>query len=167
MSDRLTLVEQRLSGIPPEKDAVRLWLRLLASTQMIEQELRTMLRDRFNSTMPRFNILAALHRVPDGLTTGELSRWLMVTKGNVTGVAERLSEDGYIKRLPTPTDRRSFVVILTAKGKKEYQRMEQEYEALLREVFADVSLDESDLMTGVLAKLKEAVEERGGASGED
>ena len=97
--------------------------------------------------------------VPDGLTMGELSSWLMVTKGNVTGIAERLSEDGFIKRSPTPTDRRSFCVTLTPRGKKLYKEMEQEYESLLDKLFSDVSLDDSDMFTGVLAKVKEVVEE--------
>ena len=83
----------------------------------------------------------------------------MVTKGNVTGIAERLSEDGFIKRNPTPTDRRSFCVTLTPKGKKEYKEMEEEYEALLDKIFEEVTLDDSDMFTGVLAKVKEVIEE--------
>ena len=120
-----------------------------------------MLREKFDMTLPRFELLSALDRIADGLTMGELSRWLMVSKGNVTGIAERLSEDGFIVREPTPTDRRSFVVTLTKKGRKAYKEMELEYEQLLEKLFDDLSPDDSDMFTGMLAKIKESVEELG------
>ncbi len=160
MSKSLHIVEQKLEHIPHDKEGLRLWLRIVSCTQMVEQEIRTMLRDKFATTLPRFELLCALDRVPDGLTMGELSRWLMVTKGNVTGIAEKLSEDGFITRQPTPTDRRSFVVTLTAEGRALYKQMEESYETLLECLFVDVSPDESDLFTGVLAKVKDAVEQR-------
>ncbi len=159
MVKRLQIVEQKLKHIPREKEGLRLWLRIVSCSQMVEQEIRTMLREKFDTTLPRFELMSALDRVPDGLSMGELSRWLMVTKGNVTGIAERLSEDGFIKRNPTPTDRRSFCVTFTPKGKKLYKEMEEEYESLLDKLFSDVSLDDSDMFTGVLAKVKEVVEE--------
>ncbi|MBT7951538.1 MAG: MarR family transcriptional regulator [Gammaproteobacteria bacterium] len=159
MIKRLQIVEQKLQHIPREKEGLRLWLRIVSCSQMVEQEVRSMLRDKYDSTLPRFELLSALDRVPDGLSMGELSGWLMVTKGNVTGIAERLSEDGFIKRNPTPTDRRSFCVTLTPKGKKIYKEMEEDYESLLDKLFTDVSLDDSDTFTGVLAKVKEVVEE--------
>ena len=159
MNNRLQIVEQKLQHIPREKEGLRLWLRIVSCSQMVEQEIRTMLRDKFDTTLPRFELLSALDRVPDGLSMGELSSWLMVTKGNVTGIAERLSEDGFIKRNPTPTDRRSFCVTLTPKGKKAYKEMEEQYESLLDKLFSGVSLDDSDMFTGVLAKVKEEVED--------
>lgn len=152
------ILQRKMERIPRDKDGLRLWLRLVACTQMVEQEIRGMLREKFEMTLPRFELLAALDRVPDGLTMGELSRWLMVTKGNITGIAERLSEDGFIKRQPTPTDRRSFVVTLTPKGRRLFKEMETEYERFLDEIFADVSIDDFDAFTGVLARIKEAVE---------
>ena len=159
MNNRLQIVEQKLQHIPREKEGLRLWLRIVSCSQMVEQEIRMMLRDKFDTTLPRFEFLSALDRVSDGLSMGELSSWLMVTKGNVTGIAERLSEDGFIKRNPTPTDRRSFCVTLTPKGKKVYKEMEEQYESLLDKLFSDVSLDDSDMFTGVLAKVKEEVED--------
>ena len=159
MNNGLQIVEQKLKHIPREKEGLRLWLRIVSCSQMVEQEIRMMLRDKFDTTLPRFEFLSALDRVSDGLSMGELSSWLMVTKGNVTGIAERLSEDGFIKRNPTPTDRRSFCVTLTPKGKKVYKEMEEQYESLLDKLFSDVSLDDSDMFTGVLAKVKEEVED--------
>ena len=167
MVRQLQIVERRLEQIPRDKEGLRLWLRIVSCTQMVEQEIRIMLRAKFDTTLPRFELLGALDRVPDGLTMGELSRWLMVTKGNVTGIAERLSEDGLIKRQPTPTDRRSFVVTVTQKGRKTFKEMEQEYEQLLDRLFAEVSQDDSDMFTGVLAKVKEAVEQVRSADNEE
>ena len=161
MANKLHIVDQRLEHIPHEKEGLRLWLRIVSCTQMVEQEIRTMLREKFDMTLPRFELLSALDRVADGLTMGELSRWLMVSKGNVTGIAERLSEDGFIVREPTPTDRRSFVVSLTQKGSKAYKEMELEYEQLLEKLFDDLTPDDSDMFTGILAKIKESVEELG------
>ena len=159
MNSRLQIVEQKLQHIPRDKEGLRLWLRIVSCSQMVEQEIRTMLREKYDTTLPRFELMAALDRVPDGLTMGELSGWLMVTKGNVTGIAERLSEDGYIKRTPTPTDRRSFCVTLTSKGRKHFKEIENAYEQLLDHLFAEVSLDDSDMFTGVLARVKQAVED--------
>ena len=159
MVNHLHVVEQRLEHIPHEKEGLRLWLRILSCTQVVEQEIRAMLREKFDMTLPRFEVLSALDRVADGLTMSELSNWLMVSKGNVTGIAERLSEDGYIRREPTPTDRRSFVVTLTGKGSKTYKEMELEYESLLDKLFNDMTPDDSDMFAGLLAKVKESVEE--------
>ena len=158
MASPLQIFERKMENIPRDKDGLRLWLRIVACTQMVEQEIRFMLREQFSMTLPRFELLAALDRVPDGLTMGELSRWLMVTKGNITGIAERLSEDGFIKRQPTPTDRRSFVVTLTPRGRKLFKEMETEYERLLDEVFREISIEDFDSFTGVLAKVKEVIE---------
>lgn len=158
MASPLQIFERNMENIPREKDGLRLWLRLVACTQMVEQEIRIMLREKFAMTLPRFELLAALDRVPDGLTMGELSRWLMVTKGNITGIAERLSEDGYIKRQPTPTDRRSFVVTLTPRGRKLFKEMEAEYERFLDAIFAEITIDDIDSFTGVLARVKEVIE---------
>lgn len=158
MASPLQIFERKMENIPRDKDGLRLWLRMVACTQMVEQEIRVMLREGFAMTLPRFELLAALDRVADGLTMGELSRWLMVTKGNITGIAERLSEDGFIKRQPTPTDRRSFVVTLTPKGRKLFKEMETEYERLLDELFAEISIEDFDSFTGVLAKVKDVIE---------
>jgi len=161
MSTHLQIVEQRLAHIPHDKEGVKTWLRFISCAQLVEQAIKTMLREKFDTTLPRFEFMSALDRVPEGITMGELSRWLMVTKGNITGVAERLSEDGYIKREPTPTDRRSFCVTLTAKGLKEYKRMAAEYEALVEEIFSDVTLEDTDMFMGTVAKVKEGVERLG------
>lgn len=156
-SNHLQVVERRLAQIPQDKEGMRTWLRLISCAEMVEQEIRGMLREQFDTTLPRFEFLAALDRVPDGITMGELSLWLNVTKGNITGIAERLSEDGFIKREPTPSDRRSFCVTMTQKGRKAYKRMEAKYQELVEQIFSDLSLEESDILMGLIAKIKEGV----------
>ena len=156
----LKVLETKLKHTPRDKEGLRLWLRLVDCMQSVEQEIRMILRDQFEMTLPRFEVMAALHRIPDGLTMSELSQWLMVTKGNVTGIAERLSEDGYIRRHPTPSDRRSYCVTLTPKGKQLIIRMQDEHERLLEDMFGGLGLEDTDMLMGVLAKIKESSEIR-------
>ncbi len=158
---KIKSLETKLQTIPKDKEGLRLWLRLVDCFQTVEQEIRTMLRENFNMTVPRFEVMSAINRVPAGLTMSELSRWMMVTKGNVTGIAERLSEDGYIERQPTPTDRRSFCVTLTRKGKQLVTRMQAAHEELLDELFSDFSDEDNDIILGVLARLKDSAQQQG------
>ena len=157
-NDRLQVVQEKLEQIPVGKDGLRLWLRIMTCSQMIEEQIKSILREEFNMTLPRFEVMAALDRVPDGLSMVELSRWLMVTKGNITGIAERLSEDKYITRRPTPTDRRSFCVTLTPEGRELYQKMAERYEHCIDEIFVDISQEEMDAFMGLLSKTKDAVD---------
>ena len=96
------------------KTELRLWLRMLTCTTLIEGEVRRRLREHFDVTLPRFDLLAQLDRAPDGMTLGELSRRMMVTNGNITGLVDRLEEQGLVKRRTSPHDRRSQFVSLTA-----------------------------------------------------
>ena len=102
------------------KSELRLWLRLLTCTNLIEAELRRRLRVAFNTTLPRFDLLAALDRAPEGLTLGEVSGRMMVSNGNVTGLVGRLAAQGSIERLPHATDRRAATVRLTAAGRRGF-----------------------------------------------
>ena len=95
---------------------MRLWLRLLTCTTLIETEVRRRLRDEFDVTLPRFDLMAQLDRAPNGMTLGELSQRMMVSNGNVTGLVERLVEQGLVERTPAPNDRRAQIVSLTAEG---------------------------------------------------
>ncbi len=152
------MLTTKLRHIPAEKEGLRLWLRLLDCTRLVEEEIRRALREKFDMTLPRFEVMSALNRVPEGLTMSELSQWLMVTKGNVTGIAERLSEDGYIRRRPTPTDRRSFCVTLTPGGAQLVERMEAEYERILELAFAGLEREDDDNLMGILTRIKDRIE---------
>lgn len=139
------------------KDELRLWLRLLTCTNLVETEIRTRLRERFDTTLPRFDLLAQLARAPAGMTLGELSQRMMVSAGNITGLVDRLVEAGQLHRVPLPTDRRAQIVKLTPAGRREFRRMAQEHETWIASLFEGLSpRDIEALMTG-LGKLKISV----------
>jgi DNA-binding MarR family transcriptional regulator len=114
--------------------ALKLWLRMLACTTQIEDEIRRRLRARFDTTLPRFDYLAQLYRQPDGLRMKDLSSYLMVTGANVTGLTDELARDGLVERVTSTTDRRSFIVALTAKGRTQFETMAQEHERWILEL---------------------------------
>ncbi len=107
-------------GQNASKNRLRLWLRLLKTTNLIEDELRRRLRNEFDSTLPRFDVMSALDRNPDGLKMSEISRLLQVSNGNVTGIVDRLVDDGFAQRRTVPNDRRASRVHLTPKGQQEF-----------------------------------------------
>ena len=133
------LDEQRigLEGRAASDDhaAVKLWLRLLACSTQIEREIRTRLRQRFATTLPRFDYLAQLERHPHGLRMNALSRYLMVTGGNVTGLTDQLVAEGFVERLADAEDRRSLIVRLTEAGRARFLEMAAEHELWLVEWF--------------------------------
>ncbi len=114
---------------PDNKARLRLWLKLLKVTRSIEAELRERLRIEFASTLPRFDVMSALARNADGLKMSELSGLLKVSNGNVTGIVERLVEDGHVRREPVPGDRRASRVRLTPQGEEEFARQAAEHES--------------------------------------
>ena len=115
---------------------LRLWLRMLASTTQIECEVRKRLRERFDISLPRFDYMAQLYRFRDGMKMRELSRYLMVTGGNVTGLTDELERDGVVARESSPGDRRAWIVRLTPKGRRSFEAMAREHEAWILELFA-------------------------------
>ena len=140
--------------MPEGKDSLRLWLRLLTCSTMIEREVRTRLRSEFGATLPRFDMMAALERAPDGLSMGELSRWLMVSNGNVTGVADRLARKGLVRRWSPPDDRRSSRLALTARGRKKFTAMAKAHQGWIEEMLAGFNAAERGALMALLAKLK-------------
>ena len=126
--------EARSSG--GDHAALKLWLRMLACTTQIEDEIRKRLRTRFDISLPRFDYMAQLYRQPEGLKMSELSRFLMVTGGNVTGVTDELEREGLVSRINNPADRRAWIVCLTAKGRKAFEAMAEEHEQWILELFA-------------------------------
>ena len=116
--------------------ALKLWLRMLASTTHIEAEIRRRLRERFDISLARFDYMAQLYRYRDGLKMRDLSRYLMVTGGNVTGLTDDLARDGLVIRESSPSDRRAWIVRLTPKGRRQFETMAQEHEGWILELFA-------------------------------
>ena len=120
---------------------LKLWLRMLACTTQVEAEIRRRLRARFGVTLARFDYMAQLYRYRDGLKMRELSRYLMVTGGNVTGLTDDLERDGLVAREGSPTDRRAWIVRLTPRGRRSFEAMAQEHEGWILELFG--RLDDS------------------------
>jgi len=133
---------------------VKIWLRLLACNAQIEQQIRQRLRHRFGITLPRFDYLAQLDRHPEGLRMNLLSRYLMVTGGNVTGLTDQLVKEGLVERLADPDDRRSWLVVLTDKGRSEFAAMAREHEQWLREMFSGLGRQSKDVLYEQLGQLR-------------
>ena len=136
---------------------VKIWLRLLACSNQIEQVVQQHLRSRFGTTLPRFDYLAQLQRHPAGLRMTVLSRYLMVTGGNVTGLTDQLVKEGLVKRSDDPQDRRSYLVQLSAKGRKQFAVMATEHEQWLASLFKDLPGTEKEALYGQLGRLRVAL----------
>ena len=135
-------------------EAVRLWLRLLTCTQLIEQQVRSRLREQFETTLPRFDLMAQLERAPDGLKMNELSRRMMVTGGNVTGITDQLEAEGWVQRVPLEGDRRALLIRLTPTGKKAFAEMARVHEGWIVESLAGLSQREVETLHKLLGKVK-------------
>lgn len=134
--------------------ALRIWLRLLTCHNLVETRLRNQLRNGFETTLPRFDLMAQLDRHPEGLKMRDLSRLLMVTGGNITGLTDRLVDEGLIERRDDPRDRRAFSVCLTPKGKKQFQEMAAQHEQWVISLFGDFEEKEMNQLSDLLGKLK-------------
>jgi len=135
--------------------ALRLWLRLLTCSQLIERQVRSRLRSRFDTTLPRFDLMSQLERHPQGLKMGELSRLLMVTGGNVTGIVDQLVKEGLVERVDHEADRRAWRVKLTRAGDKAFAEMAREHEAWVVELLGGMTRKDSDALMQLLARLKQ------------
>ena len=138
--------------------ALKLWLRLLTCTNMVEAVLRQRLRDTYQSTLPRFDLLAQLDRHPHKLTMGELSSLMMVSGGNVTGLVTQLEKEGLVSRTALETDRRTYQVGLTPRGQKYFQRIAEQHEQWVVELFADMGHQQQEQLMNDLLALKKSVQ---------
>lgn len=136
---------------------IRLWLRMLACTTIIEASLRQKFREQFDFTLPRFEVLAQLDREPGGIVLGELSKRLMVSAGNMTPIIERLIKDGFITRVPSSLDRRLQIVCLTMDGRKKFRRMAKKNGEWLATIFGALPREEVEQLTQQLVRLKRVV----------
>ncbi len=146
-------VAEKWGGAPHSKMSLRLWLKLLTCTSVIEKQLRNRLREDFDITLPRFDVLAALDRAEDDLSMGDLSKRLFVSNGNITGVVSRLEKEGYVSRSAPLKDRRTYRTQLTKKGREEFSRMAGQHEDWIDHVFAELSTEEIVLLLSLLDKI--------------
>ncbi|SDS68090.1 transcriptional regulator, MarR family [Bradyrhizobium canariense] len=135
-------------------DELRLWLRLLTCTTLIEGEVRGRLRERFDVTLPRFDLMAQLDKAPEGMTLSDVSKRMMVSNGNVTGLVERLVESGHLDRRTSESDRRVQVIRLTKAGRIEFRRMAAEHETWIADIFSDLTPKDVRELMRLLAKTK-------------
>ena len=142
-----------------DHQALRLWLRLLTCSQLIEREVRARLQGRFDTTLPRFDLMSQLWRYPDGLKMNELSRHLMVTGGNVTGIVDPLEKEGLVERRPEPADRRAYRVRLTRAGRKAFAEMARAHEGWIVELLGGLSRKEQAETYRLLARMKQVTME--------
>ncbi len=151
------MVSAPLSTVAPEdgsKERLRLWIRLLRASRIVESELRERLKREFNSTLPRFDVMAALHREPGGMLMTDLSRFLLVSNGNVTGIVDRLVSDGFVVRAQREGDRRTSIVRLTQRGEEEFRRMAAIHEGWIGELLSDVGEDDARRLSAMLKSFR-------------
>jgi DNA-binding MarR family transcriptional regulator len=145
-------LEARMSS--GDHQSLRLWLRLLSCSTDIETLIRQRLRSQFGMTLARFDYLAQLHRHPGGLRMNALSRYLMVTGGNVTGLTDELEKDGFVAREADPDDRRSWRVALTPKGRKAFEKIASVHEGWVIEMFGGIADADRHQMYELLGRLR-------------
>ena len=143
----------RAASRPVGKQRLRLWLRLLRATRAVEAELRERLRVQFQMTLPQFDVMAALARKEAGMNMTELSRMLMVSNGNVTGIIDRLTGEKLVLRQAPENDRRSFIVRLTPKGASQFAIVAKAHEGWVDELLADFDSAEADHLIEMLGGL--------------
>jgi DNA-binding MarR family transcriptional regulator len=134
--------------------SLKLWLRMLSCTVRIENEIRSRLRATFGITLPRFDLMAQLERHPEGLRMGELSKRMMVTGGNVTGITDLLEQEKLVVRVPDPKDRRAYAVKLTDEGRRAFGDMAAVHERWIEELLSDVSCDDKGQLIDLLSQMK-------------
>jgi len=160
-SDLTTMVDRETVSTEHDHTSLRLWLRLLTCTTMIEKCVKKGLRSDFQTTLPRFDLMAQLARFPDGLKMGELSQRMMVSGGNITGITDQLEKEGLVERMTLPTDRRVWRVRLTAKGTEAFAAMASVHEDWIVDWMSDLTPDEQHLLHSMLGKLKQSLQDKG------
>ncbi len=140
------------------KRRLKAWIRLLGVTRAAENHLREYLRVNHATTLPRFDVMAALYRRREGATMGELSRMLLVSNGNATAVVDRLEGEGLVRRTPSETDRRTIHVALTPSGVTQFEGLATDHEAEVDTLFAALTESDLDSLTDILRRAKGGVE---------
>jgi DNA-binding MarR family transcriptional regulator len=135
-------------------ESLRLWLRLLTCSHLIENHVRKALAAQFKTTLPRFDLMAQLERFPKGLQMGELSRRMLVTGGNVTGIVDQLERAGLLVRSEDPADRRAYLVKLTKEGRRLFGQMAVEHESWIVNLFSGIPKREQRAMNESLSHLR-------------
>jgi DNA-binding MarR family transcriptional regulator len=140
--------------------SLRLWLRMLACTKLIENQIRSNLREQYGTTLPRFDLMAQLYRYPQGLRMGEISQLLMVTGGNITGITDQLEKEGLVERVLDPNDRRAYVAKLTPQGVTTFEAMAVQHHGWVNDLVDGLSDEEQQQLHELLTTLRDSLEEK-------
>ena len=138
---------------PVSKARLRLWLKLLRASRQIEGTLRERMRAEMGSTLPRFDVMAALSRTPEGLRMSEVSSRLGVSPGNLTGIVDRLVAEGLVDRRAAMGDRRALLVRLTTEGEAEFARLAAAHEGWVDGIFAPLGPGEMADLAALLDRI--------------
>ena len=150
----MSIVEDTGATDVRDKQRLRIWLRLLKISRQMEAEIRERLRVEFATTLPRFDVMAALYRESDGMKMSALSAALMVSNGNVTGIVERLVTDGLVVRVPVSGDRRAMIVQLTDRGREEFAHMAKVHESWIASMLDMLSDQDADVLVDLLDNMQ-------------
>ena len=145
---------------PMSKERLRLWLKLLKASKLIEDEVRRRLRNNCGSTLPRFDVMSALSRAPNGLKMSEISKQLRVSNGNITGIVDKLTQEGLALRVAVPGDRRANLVRLTANGQAAFAAHADAHEDWINEILGGLDFDDVDGMIQRLDHLSSQLTKR-------
>jgi len=140
------------------KMRLRLWITMLQASRPIEAEIRDRLRREYDVTLPQFDVMAALWRKPKGMMMSQLSRYLMVSNGNVTGIVDRLVKDGLVIRSQRDGDRRSWIICLTGTGSANFEEMAKAHERWINELLGGYDLQEAEMISAGLTQLNPKVQ---------
>lgn len=151
-----TAIREKHDGALGDRNSVRVWLRLLSCTGAIEKEIQRRFAER-GTTLPRFDMMAALYRNSDGLTMGALSQALLVTNGNVTQIAKALVRDGLIELKKAPEDRRSSIATLTPEGRQQFQRLARAHGDWIEQMVGGLGFTQRERLYVALGTLKTSI----------
>lgn len=157
LTEPVSLLPEKHDDAVSEPAAVRLWLRLLTCSLTIEKRIRRRLVEEFDTTLPRFDVLAALDRRKDSMTMGELSQALLVTNANLTALVRQLQSQGYLEMKRDPEDRRSWLVSITKTGRSHFRKVATEHHHWIMGMFSGMSATHSEQLYALLAELKDSL----------
>jgi DNA-binding MarR family transcriptional regulator len=150
-------LREKHNGALAEQQSLRLWLRLLSCTMVIEKRVQRRLSDQFATTLPRFDILAALDRAESGMMMSELSRALLVSNGNVTALVKTLAADGHVTLSPSASDKRASIVTLTQNGQIYFAKLATAHHGWIEDMLSGVSTVQREFLFDLLGSLKVSI----------
>lgn len=150
-------MQEKYGGTTAGPIGIRVWLRLLSCTMILEKRVRRNFVDEFTTTLPRFDVMAALNRYPEGLRMGDLSRTLLVSNGNVTAIVRQLVEQGLVHTEADPHDRRSFIASLTPQGQSQFDQLAKAHHGWVTKAMADFPVEKQQQLFALLEDLKNSI----------